>query len=127
MIWPFKKHMEYPVQIGQRFKYFGLEMICTGHYRNHITFDYVGNDGILRHGRFFIDDWKIIEIELSRNRAFKFSDLSKESKIKAQQIIQEKYSNRYFFHLMSADKKNECIDRIINESNYKFTENGGLV
>ena len=60
-----------PVQVGQRFKYLGVEMLCTRHGHFDIPFpvvvaDYVSNLGKIETSIFYPCDWPSLESELSK-------------------------------------------------------------
>ena len=80
-MWPFKKKREQeeqeeqeetpPVAIGERFRYLGVEMVCSRHRIYPYTFtvvvaDYVTNTGNIEQAVFCPVDWISLVAELTR-------------------------------------------------------------
>ena len=60
-----------PVDVGKRFKYLGIEMVCTRHWDYDTTFpvvvaEYVNKHGEIQHAKFPPCDWLALEAELVR-------------------------------------------------------------
>lgn len=79
-MWPFSKkeqntedqEMKPPVAIGERFKYLGVEMVCSRHCFYPYTFDvvvaeYVNFIGEIKEVVFTPADWDALNSELKRN------------------------------------------------------------
>ena len=65
-----EKPLKPPVEIGQRFKYLGVQMVCTRHWIFELNVpvvvaDYVDKHGVLREAKFNPIDFDALKAELS--------------------------------------------------------------
>lgn len=84
-MWPFtitkkteepKIKIEPPIGIGERFKYLGIDMICSRHssYPSEhpvIVADYVNKNGVLKQWAFHPCDWVALNAERVRSTELK--------------------------------------------------------
>lgn len=73
-MWPFKKDeivkKTPPIRPGEKFKYLGIEMICTRDWYKDfdaVVADYVDERGTLKTWIFFPCDWDALKTELAAN------------------------------------------------------------
>ena len=78
-MWPFRKpaprepDRKPPIEIGERFKYLGVDMVCSRHYAwmgmgvmNAVVAEYVTHLGEIKQITFFPVNWDALEAERVR-------------------------------------------------------------